>query len=216
MLAPVDPGRHPLASTRRAHHRRSSRGLERHTVRAGSTVNIPANAPHNFRNVSGAPARMLCMCTPAGQDEYFTRIGDVLAGKDAPTPQLSPGELAERRRRAAELASTYRSEFRWLHPGLLGRAPSGTGPATTRPRGPGRRRGRPGDGTWSPRGFAWRQLSRSWLFGWAQPAREPDGVAPAGPVGYRAPSPRRTSVSGCGGVMAVREGPRRSRFWHRS
>jgi hypothetical protein len=54
---------------------------------------------------------MLCMCTPAGQDEYFLRIGDVIAGKDAPPPQLSPDELAERRHRAAELASTYRSEF---------------------------------------------------------------------------------------------------------
>lgn len=27
---------------------------EKHTVRAGSTINIPANAPHNFRNASGA------------------------------------------------------------------------------------------------------------------------------------------------------------------
>ncbi|MFG2858938.1 cupin domain-containing protein [Streptomyces mirabilis] len=84
---------------------------EKRTVRAGSTINIPANAPHNFRNASGASARMLCMCTPAGQDEYFMRIGDVVAGKDAPRPQLSQDELAERRRRAAELASTYRSEF---------------------------------------------------------------------------------------------------------
>ncbi|MEU7873117.1 cupin domain-containing protein [Dactylosporangium sp. NPDC049140] len=84
---------------------------EKHTARAGTTVNVPANAPHNFRNVSGVPARMLCMCTPAGQDEYFTRIGDVVAGKDAPPPQLSTDELAERRRRAAELAPLYRSEF---------------------------------------------------------------------------------------------------------
>ncbi|GAB3795920.1 cupin domain-containing protein [Micromonospora zhanjiangensis] len=83
----------------------------KHTVRAGSTINIPANAPHYFRNVSGAPARMLCMCTPAGQDEYFMRIGDVVAGKDAPPPQLSRDELAQRRQRAAELAATYRSEF---------------------------------------------------------------------------------------------------------
>ena len=29
---------------------------EKHTVRAASTINVPANAPHNFRNVSGAPA----------------------------------------------------------------------------------------------------------------------------------------------------------------
>lgn len=84
---------------------------EKHTVRTGSTINVPANAPHNFRNTSGAPARMLCMCTPAGQDEYFMRIGDVVPGKDAPPPRLSQDELAERRQRAAELASTYRSEF---------------------------------------------------------------------------------------------------------
>src|SRR5271157_3483827 len=30
-------------------------------VSAGSTVNIPANAPHSFRNASGAPAHLLCM-----------------------------------------------------------------------------------------------------------------------------------------------------------
>ena len=84
---------------------------EKHTVRAGSTINIPANAPHNFRNVSGAPARMLCMCTPAGQDEYFKQIGDAVATLDAPPPQLTQAELMDRRRRAAELAATYRSEF---------------------------------------------------------------------------------------------------------
>ncbi|MFI7210533.1 cupin domain-containing protein [Micromonospora maritima] len=84
---------------------------EKHVVRAGSTISIPANAPHHFRNNSGAPAHMLCMCTPAGQDEYFTRIGDVVAGRDAPPPQLAPDELAERRRLAAELAPAYRSEF---------------------------------------------------------------------------------------------------------
>ncbi|GAA2575841.1 hypothetical protein GCM10010435_59860 [Winogradskya consettensis] len=84
---------------------------EKHVVAAGSTVNIPANAPHNFRNVSGAPARMLCMCTPAGQDEYFLRIGDVVDGWDAQPPQKSAEEQADQRRRAAELAATYRSEF---------------------------------------------------------------------------------------------------------
>jgi quercetin dioxygenase-like cupin family protein len=84
---------------------------EKRVVRAGSTVNIPANAPHFFRNTSGAPARMLCMCTPAGQEEYFTRVGTVVDGWDAPTPQLSDEQVADQRRRAAELASTYRSEF---------------------------------------------------------------------------------------------------------
>jgi NADPH:quinone reductase-like Zn-dependent oxidoreductase/quercetin dioxygenase-like cupin family protein len=84
---------------------------EKHLVRAGSTVNIPANAPHFFRNISGAPARMLCMCTPAGQDEYFLRVGDIVDSWDSPPPQLSDDERADQRRRAADLASTYRSEF---------------------------------------------------------------------------------------------------------
>ncbi|MEU5513411.1 cupin domain-containing protein [Streptomyces griseoaurantiacus] len=84
---------------------------EKHVALAGTTINVPANAPHHFRNASGAPVRMLCMCTPAGQDEYFLRIGDVIDGKDAPAPELSAKDLAERRRLAAELASTYRTEF---------------------------------------------------------------------------------------------------------
>jgi quercetin dioxygenase-like cupin family protein len=84
---------------------------EKHTVQAGSTVNIPANAPHNFRNTSGAPAHMLCMCTPAAQDEYFLRVGDKVASKDAPPPQLTDAEMAERRQRAADLAAAYRTEM---------------------------------------------------------------------------------------------------------
>lgn len=84
---------------------------EKHLVPAGTTINIPANAPHNFRNTSGAPARMLCMCTPAGQDEYFLRIGDVIENSDAPAPHLTPEEQADRRKRAADLAPHYRSVF---------------------------------------------------------------------------------------------------------
>jgi quercetin dioxygenase-like cupin family protein len=36
------------------------------TVLAGSSMNIPANAPHVFKNVSGST---VYMCTPAGQEE---------------------------------------------------------------------------------------------------------------------------------------------------
>src|SRR5258705_2060865 len=38
---------------------------ETSTGRAGSTANIPANAPHSFCHQSGRAARILCMCTPA-------------------------------------------------------------------------------------------------------------------------------------------------------
>ena len=82
-----------------------------HLARAGSTVNIPANAPHNFRNNSGAPARMLCMCTPAGQDEFFTRVGDPVDGPTAVPPELSAQEQQQRRETAARLAPDYRTEM---------------------------------------------------------------------------------------------------------
>jgi mannose-6-phosphate isomerase-like protein (cupin superfamily) len=44
-------------------------------AKAGETVNVPANAPHGFRNASNEPARLLCMCTPPGQEEFFTAVG---------------------------------------------------------------------------------------------------------------------------------------------
>ena len=37
-------------------------------VRAGDTINIPANAPHQFHNSSSKPVRVLCICSPAGQE----------------------------------------------------------------------------------------------------------------------------------------------------
>src|SRR5450432_2777713 len=35
---------------------------EVHRASAGSTVNIPANAPHAFKNTAAKPARLLCLC----------------------------------------------------------------------------------------------------------------------------------------------------------
>jgi len=43
------------------------------TVRTGDTVNIPANAPHQFHNVSARPVRALCICSPAGQEKFLLR-----------------------------------------------------------------------------------------------------------------------------------------------
>ena len=78
---------------------------------AGSTVNIPANAPHFFRNRSDRPARLLCMCTPAGQEEFFMSVGDPVDSRTAPPPALSKDEQAERGRRAKALAAKYRTEL---------------------------------------------------------------------------------------------------------
>lgn len=86
------------------------RGTTR-TVSEGSTINIPANAPHFFKNTSGAPVRMLCMCSPAGQDDYFTQVGDPVNGRTAPPPELNDDEVTERRRRAGTLAFRFRTEM---------------------------------------------------------------------------------------------------------
>jgi quercetin dioxygenase-like cupin family protein len=80
-------------------------------ARVGETVDIPANAPHFFRNVFDQPARLLYMCSPAGQDEYFLRVGDPVDGPDAPPPPLSPAEQDERKQRAARLAAEFRTEL---------------------------------------------------------------------------------------------------------
>ena len=82
-----------------------------HHASAGSTVNIPANAPHAFKNTSDKPLRMLCMCTPAGQEEFFMAVGDPVDSRTAPPPKLSPAERAERIQRAKALAARYRTEL---------------------------------------------------------------------------------------------------------
>jgi uncharacterized cupin superfamily protein len=74
-------------------------------------VNIPANAPHAFKNVSDRPARLLCMCTPAGQDEFFLAVGDPVDSRTAPPPKLNKEEQAERIRRAKALSAKYRTQL---------------------------------------------------------------------------------------------------------
>ena len=44
-------------------------------ARAGETINVPANAPHAFTNAGDTPSRLLCMCAPSGQEEFFTLVG---------------------------------------------------------------------------------------------------------------------------------------------
>lgn len=84
---------------------------EKLVVRSGQTINIPANAPHAFRNTSEQPARTLCMCSPAGTEEFFMAVGDLVATRTTPAPKLSEAEQAERRAKAQALAPKYRSEF---------------------------------------------------------------------------------------------------------
>jgi quercetin dioxygenase-like cupin family protein len=81
------------------------------TVRAGSTVSIPANAPHVFKNKSGGVARMLCLAAPAGLDEFFLEIGDPLKSRTSPPPRLDKAQMEERIRKIRALAPKYRTEL---------------------------------------------------------------------------------------------------------
>ncbi|HUN99085.1 MAG TPA: cupin domain-containing protein [Bradyrhizobium sp.] len=84
---------------------------EVHRASAGSTVNIPANAPHSFKNQSDKTVRLLCMCSPAGQEEFFVAVGDPVGSRTAPPPKLSPAEQVERVQRAKALSARYRTEL---------------------------------------------------------------------------------------------------------
>lgn len=80
-------------------------------AQAGETVNIPANAPHQFKNVSAAPARLLCLCSPAGQEEFFLAVGQLVETRTTPPPPLDESGQAALMAKSLELASRYRSEL---------------------------------------------------------------------------------------------------------
>ena len=84
---------------------------QKSTPKAGETIHIPANAPHQFHNVSNQPVRMLCICSPAGQEEFFAKVGVPVATRTTPPPPLTPTEQAAFRTRAETLAPQYKTEL---------------------------------------------------------------------------------------------------------
>jgi uncharacterized cupin superfamily protein len=80
-------------------------------VKAGTTVNFPSNAPHAFRNKSGKPARLPCLCAPAGQEEFFLEVGAPVAGRTSPAPKLSKEEQEVFVKKALTLAPKYHTEL---------------------------------------------------------------------------------------------------------
>lgn len=84
---------------------------ETRTVKQGMTINIPANAPHFFKNASGKTVRMLCMCTPAGADEFFMLAGDQVESRQSPPLRLDHAMQLEQIRKIKELAPKYRTEI---------------------------------------------------------------------------------------------------------
>ncbi len=83
-----------------------------HSVaRAGQTVNVPANAPHAFTNASDRPARLLCICSPPGQENFFLAVGDPVATRTETPPEHDEAAKAAFIAKAQALAPQYRTEL---------------------------------------------------------------------------------------------------------
>jgi mannose-6-phosphate isomerase-like protein (cupin superfamily) len=65
-------------------------GDERFVRRRGELAFAARGAHHTFANLSGADARTLIACTPAGFERYFQRIAARIAGVEPPPEALEP------------------------------------------------------------------------------------------------------------------------------
>lgn len=80
-------------------------------VSAGETLHIPANAPHQFHNASPWPAKLICICSPAGQEKFFAEVGIPVATRTTFPPKLDPQQEAEFIQKVVSLAPEYRTEL---------------------------------------------------------------------------------------------------------
>jgi hypothetical protein len=69
-------------------HRQSARRQHAQPARARP------GAPHAFTNAGDAPSRLLCLCAPAGQEEFFTLAGQPVATRTEAPPPLGAGARA--------------------------------------------------------------------------------------------------------------------------
>jgi quercetin dioxygenase-like cupin family protein len=86
------------------------RGKEQ-IVRTGETIHIPSNAPHQFQNRSDKPARLLCLASPAGLEEFFMKLGTLVESRTAAPPKLTEAGQRDLFRKVQELAPRYRTEL---------------------------------------------------------------------------------------------------------
>jgi quercetin dioxygenase-like cupin family protein len=84
---------------------------EKRVLTTGMTVNIPANAPHSFKNTTSLTAHMLCMCTPAGQDEFFLAVGSMVPNRTSVAPPMDDAQRQAFISKANALAPRYQTEL---------------------------------------------------------------------------------------------------------
>lgn len=80
-------------------------------LQVGESANVPANAPHSFRNPGDVPARLLCTVVPSGLEKFFAEFGDPVPTRTSPAPPLSDAEREDRLRRALAKAPDYGMEI---------------------------------------------------------------------------------------------------------
>ncbi len=84
---------------------------QRIVASAGETINVPANAPHAFTNHTDTASRLLCMCAPAGQEEFFTLVGQPVASRTQAPPPLDPTAQAAFIAKSNALAADYKTDL---------------------------------------------------------------------------------------------------------
>jgi quercetin dioxygenase-like cupin family protein len=70
--------------------------LQQISGRPGTSVAIPPNVPHTFKNASGAPARLLFVHQPAALEEFFEEFGrpvDATGAGEPPDPRAMVAAL---------------------------------------------------------------------------------------------------------------------------
>jgi quercetin dioxygenase-like cupin family protein len=80
-------------------------------VKTGETVTIPSNAPHQFKNISSQPVRMLCICSPSGQEKFFLEVGVPVETRTSPPPLLNEEQQIEFLKKVIELAPKHHTEL---------------------------------------------------------------------------------------------------------
>jgi quercetin dioxygenase-like cupin family protein len=71
--------------------------LGAHVATAGNTVYIPkGGGPHSFKNKTNQMAHLLCVVSPAGLDDFFLEVGQIVKpGTFLPVPELDKAALQQ-------------------------------------------------------------------------------------------------------------------------